>query len=160
MMLMRTLRFTLLVAFLSLALVVPPMASEVGPQARERVELQPEDLAVISRGRDVYLGHCSSCHGLNLEGQPNWQSPLATGRMPAPPHDETGHTWHHPDWLLFDLVKRGTTAVVGGDYASDMPGYKDTLSDSDIIAALSFIKSEWPEEIRKTHDRINRCADE
>ncbi|WP_170942271.1 c-type cytochrome, partial [Noviherbaspirillum denitrificans] len=69
-------------------------------------------------------------------------------RLPAPPHDETGHTWHHPDSVLFDIVKNGLvpgrTAPDG--YQSDMPAYGTTLSDADITAVLAYIKSTWPSE--------------
>jgi mono/diheme cytochrome c family protein len=98
----------------------------------------------IAQGQAIYAEHCASCHGANLEGQPDWQEPLATGRMPAPPHDETGHTWHHPDSVLFNIVKKGTAAVVGGGYESDMPPFEGILSDDDISAVLVFIKSRWP----------------
>lgn len=87
--------------------------------------------------------------GLSWQGQPNWRERLAHGRLPAPPHDETGHTWHHPDVVLFDLVKNGLvpgrTAPLG--YQSDMPAFGSTLSDEQIVAVLAYIKSTWPPEI-------------
>ena len=73
----------------------------------------------------------------------------------APPHDKSGHTWHHPDAQLFDLTKRGPAAVVGGSYESDMPAYAGILSDEDIVAVLSFIKSTWPGKTQRRHDDIN-----
>ena len=72
----------------------------------------------------------------------------ADGTLPAPPHDVTGHTWHHGDQLLFELTKWGPQAVIGSDYKSAMPGFSDTLSDDEIWATLAFIKSRWPDEIR------------
>src|SRR5258706_13794673 len=78
------------------------------------------DPALIARGKVVYAEHCASCHGANLEGQPNWRKPLPNGRLPAPPHDRTGHTWHHSDNQLFDMVKNGTAAMMPG-YETDMP---------------------------------------
>ncbi|WND74459.1 c-type cytochrome [Thalassospiraceae bacterium LMO-SO8] len=119
------------------------------------ITLRPDDAAVVALGRTVYGDHCANCHGTGLEGQANWRERLPTGRLPAPPHDRTGHTWHHPDAQLFDLTKRGPAAVVGGAYESDMPGFAGVLSDDEIIAALSYIKSTWPERIRQRHDDIN-----
>jgi mono/diheme cytochrome c family protein len=58
----------------------------------------------VARGKVVYKEHCASCHGANLEGQPNWRHRLPNGRMPAPPHDPTGHTWHHSDKQLFEMT--------------------------------------------------------
>ena len=119
--------------------------------------LRPGDKDVVARGAEVYAQQCASCHGKNLEGQPNWRSRMPTGRMPAPPHDESGHTWHHNDRLLFRLTKEGPAAVIGNNYQSDMKGYAETLSDRDIIAVLSYIKSRWPSHVRARHDRINEA---
>ncbi len=120
--------------------------------------LMPDDAAVTARGGEIYAEACASCHGDALQGQPNWREKLPNGRMPAPPHDGTGHTWHHPDADLFAITKQGTAALVGGGYQSDMPGYGTILSDGDIVAVLSFIKASWPREIRERHDDINRRA--
>lgn len=98
----------------------------------------------IALGRRVYAEHCASCHGAKLEGQPNWQDPLPSGRMPAPPHDASGHTWHHSDAELFTITKKGIGAVVAA-YESDMPAFEGILSDEEIRAVLAFIKSTWPE---------------
>ena len=128
------------------------------PGGGTAITLRPGDAAVVVHGKSVYGEHCASCHGANLEGQANWRKRLPTGRLPAPPHDRTGHTWHHPDAQLFDLTKRGPAAVVGGNYESDMPGFADVLSDAEIVAVLSYIKSTWPESIRARHDDLNRRA--
>lgn len=103
---------------------------------------QAEQLAL---GRTLYADTCASCHGVNLEGQPNWQTPNAEGKLPAPPHDATGHTWHHGDEQLFAITKFGTAALVGNGYESDMIGFGDTLGDDGIRAVLDYIKSTWPE---------------
>ena len=73
--------------------------------------------------------------------------------MPAPPHDPTGHTWHHSDKQLFDMTKVGPGALVPG-YQSDMPGFEDKLSDADIWAVLSYIESTWPADIRAKQQRM------
>ena len=72
---------------------------------------------------------------------------LDNGRMPAPPHDETGHTWHHADRQLFIITRLGVGGVVPG-YDSDMPAFKDVLTDEQIRTVLAFIKSTWPERQR------------
>ncbi|MDC7696680.1 c-type cytochrome [Vogesella indigofera] len=121
--------------------------------------LQPDDAALVARGKQVYLANCASCHGGKLEGQPNWRERNALGMLPAPPHNETGHTWHHPDEMLFALTKYGVAKVANmPDYQSAMPIYEGTLSDADIVAALSWIKSQWPGEIRAQHDAVNQRA--
>lgn len=112
---------------------------------------------VIDQGRQVYAAQCAACHGAELEGQPDWRSPLPSGRLPAPPHDENGHTWHHPDAVLFRIVKEGTAAVVGGNYESDMPGFADVLSDAEIQAVLGYIKSTWPERERGYQESVSQA---
>ena len=110
-------------------------------------------------GQRLYLENCASCHGANLEGQPEWRSRLPNGRVPAPPHDAAGHTWHHPDRVLVDIVTRGTAAIVGTGYKSDMLGFEDVLTDEDITAVIDYIKSTWPEWIR-TSQESRTLADE
>jgi len=102
---------------------------------------------MIERGAGHYAENCASCQGADLEGQPDWRRRLDTGRMPAPPHDETGHTWHHADQQIFDITKNGLASVVPG-YESDMPVFDGTLSDAEITAILGYIKSTWPERER------------
>ena len=120
--------------------------------------LKPKDSSIVSTGVEVYKKHCASCHGANLEGEPNWKSRKQSGRMPAPPHSEKGHTWHHTDIYLFELTKFGLKRFAGEDYESDMPAYEGVLSDEEIVAVLSYIKSTWPTEIREYHDHLNKQA--
>ena len=121
----------------------------------EVTQPDPRSPSLVARGKVIYAEHCASCHGANLEGQPNWRERLPNGRLPAPPHDATGHTWHHPDKQLFEMVKNGTAGIVPG-YETDMPAYKGVLSDTEIWAILSFIESTWPGEIRTRQQRLNR----
>lgn len=65
------------------------------------------------------------------------------------------HTWHHPDRYLFMVTKYGIEGLIEEKYPNNMPAYKDILSDEEIIAVLSYIKSTWPSEIKKIHDQIN-----
>ena len=113
------------------------------------------DPKLVARGKVVYDEQCARCHGANLEGQPDWRHRLPNGRMPAPPHDPTGHTWHHSDEQLFDMTKLGPGGLVPG-YQSDMPGFKDKLSDADIWAVLSYIESTWPTDIRERQQRMSK----
>lgn len=104
----------------------------------------PRDAARVALGTRVYAQHCAACHGAKLEGQPDWRKRLANGRLPAPPHDESGHTWHHTDRLLFAITRNGLVPPhAPKGYASDMPAFEGKLSDDEIWAALAFIKSHW-----------------
>jgi len=119
------------------------------------ISLQPYNATVVAQGKQIYLESCASCHGVDLKGQANWTERNDEGKLPAPPHDEAGHTWHHGDKILFDLTKFGPAEFIGGDYKTDMPAFEDVLSDEEIIASLSYIKSTWPQDIQKRHDLLN-----
>ena len=125
-----------------------------GP-VRADISLKPDDQNLVVLGKLVYENNCALCHGVNLEGQERWREPDADGYMPAPPHDETGHTWHHPDEYLFLMTKYGLEDIIGQEYPNNMPAYRDILSDEEILASLSFIKSTRSREIRLQHDKIN-----
>ena len=95
---------------------------------------------------------CDSFHGAQLEGQPDWRRPGEDGIFPAPPHDATGHTWHHDNRLLFDYTKLGGKALMEArgvaGIKSGMPGLGDVMSDDGIWDVLAYIRSTWPERIR------------
>ena len=119
-------------------------------------QLRPEDEDLSRLGAAIYAQNCASCHGAGLEGENDWQSGNADGSLRAPSHDETGHTWHHADELLFWITKFGTAQGAGIEgFQSSMPAFEDSLSDREIIAVLSWIKAQWPDEIRERHDMLN-----
>jgi mono/diheme cytochrome c family protein len=132
------------------AFVLLPLAAN-----SQEAMLPYKNQGAIARGQVIYADNCASCHGVKLEGEANWRERDTDGYLPAPPHDETGHTWHHPDAQLFMLTKKGTEAIVGQGYKSRMPGFEETLSDTDIIDVLAFIKSTWSARIQDIHNRRN-----
>jgi mono/diheme cytochrome c family protein len=130
---------------------------EMLPQESNRVVLRDKDADVVALGREVYASYCASCHGAQLEGQPDWKVADADGLRPAPPHDASGHTWHHDGNALFDLTKYGLAKVIGDpDFQTNMPAYEGVLSDAEILAVLSYIKSTWPAPIRARHDEMEK----
>ena len=122
------------------------------------ISLQHKDRAVVDVGKAIYAENCASCHGVVLEGQANWRQRDIEGYLPAPPHDERGHTWHHPDSYLFLMTKYGIEEMIGKSYPNNMPVFEDKLTDDDIIAVLSYIKRTWPDRIQLKHDQINARA--
>ena len=96
--------------------------------------IDADDAEQVALGRVIYSEQCASCHGEALEGEADWRGRRANGRLPAPPHDASGHTWHHTDEVLFRLTKYGPAALAGGHYESDMPAYEEILSDREICA--------------------------
>ena len=93
----------------------------------EAARIDPDDPAQVALGRRIDAERRASCHGAHLEGQPNWRERRPDGRLPAPPHDASGHTWHHPDDVLFDITKEGVTAHAPPGYRTDMPAFGDAL---------------------------------
>lgn len=89
----------------------------------------------IATGAELYAENCAGCHG-----EPGVSAPPLEG---APPHDETGHTWHHADRMLFEWV------LDGPPLAERMPAFRGMLSEEQVLAVLAYIKSRWPEEIQK-----------
>lgn len=135
----------LLAAVLAIAVSGCGGTSETG-------EADPEVLAL---GEEVYQTYCAACHGPEGEGQPNWQQRGPDGVYPAPPHDSTGHTWHHADSDLIEIIRLGGQAVYGSDQLqSGMPAFGDVLSDGEIRAVLEYIKTFWGEEERAFQERV------
>jgi mono/diheme cytochrome c family protein len=117
-----------------------------------------DDPQRIAAGAPLYARHCASCHGASLQGQPDWKTPLASGRLPAPPHDDTGHTWHHPREVLFGVTKFGLVPPYApAGYASDMPAFGRILSDDEIWNVLAFIRSRWSAAVRAKHAELERA---
>lgn len=143
------------ITMLVMAAMVAVLWIELRPRAGRA---DPNDAAQVAQGRAVYAAHCASCHGDNLEGQPNWRERQPNGRLPAPPHDMSGHTWHHPDRVLFDITRDGVAAHAPKGYESDMLAFGRTLADAEIWAVLAYIKSRWPPEIRERQARLSQQA--
>lgn len=114
--------------------------------------LKWRDPAMTAAGRTLYAVNCAGCHGM-----PDGSAALTNVSGKAPPlHDETGHTWQHPDYALFRLVRDGIAVAncVPVD-AELMPKFKGIVSDAELVAILSYIKSTWPDAVRKDHDQVN-----
>jgi mono/diheme cytochrome c family protein len=138
-----------LMAILAATLVLAGCGRQ-GPKA------DPQNADQVATGKRLYEQYCASCHGANLEGQPGWRARKPDGKLPAPPHDQSGHTWHHPDHALFGLVKNGMKPYAGANYQSDMPAFGGTLTDEQIWDVLAYIKSRWPERIQKAQEQMGK----
>jgi mono/diheme cytochrome c family protein len=99
----------------------------------------------LARGAELYLQYCSTCHGVALEGAPDWKQAAPDGSYPAPPHDSTGHTWHHGDAVLLNIIANGGDPA----YNSKMPAFEDSLSTDEMLDILEFIKASWELEQRQ-----------
>ena len=107
----------------------------------------------IVAGAALYAEACATCHGANLEGQPDWRTPGEDGILPAPPHDVTGHTWHHDTPLLLEYTLKGGQAALEArgvkGFKSGMPAFEETLTENEVLDILAFIRSTWPERAQE-----------
>lgn len=114
------------------------------------------DQQQVARGRQIYVEKCASCHGRNAEGAPNWQQPDARGNLPPPPHDDSGHTWRHPDAQLAEMIRDGLRDPFNQTPELTMPPFKGQLSEEEIAAVIAYFKSFWSPEHRRYQEEQNR----
>lgn len=145
--------------FLKIAVVLLPLVlavrfagdsaqaqSSTMPAANGPVAVKPVErwysFQHVSQGGKVFQENCAACHGNQGEGAPEWQQVGADGKYPAPPLNGAGHAWHHPLKMLFHVVKNGSPGGQGG-----MPAWGEKLSNDEMIAAIAWFQSKWPEQI-------------
>ena len=105
---------------------------------------------MIARGASVYAASCATCHGNGGEGQPLWRERNPDGTLPPPPHDSTGHTWHHGDGTLYRIVAQGGQIFDGAGFKSAMPAFQETLNSEEIRAVIVYLKTLWgPAELER-----------
>jgi S-disulfanyl-L-cysteine oxidoreductase SoxD len=114
-----------------------------------------EDSRAVTLGKKIYIGHCASCHGRNLQGQPLWQLMDEYAGRRAPAHDETGHTWQHSDEDIFHMIKYGRFPSAPAGVVSFMPAAGGVLSDREILDVMAFIKARWPIGLRASQAMLN-----
>ena len=107
------------------------------------------DSSQIARGKQIYQQHCASCHGANAEGAANWKTPDENLNYPPPPHNDDGHTWHHPDRVLYEAIRDGIRDPLRPNQPMRMQPFGDKLSDAEIRAVIAYFKSLWTSEHRK-----------
>ncbi|MDH5786199.1 MAG: cytochrome c [Chromatiales bacterium] len=112
------------------------------------------NFAQVSQGGQLFIKHCAECHGAGGEGDPNWRVRDAEGMFPAPPLNGTGHAWHHPQKILFHVIKNGSPGGQG-----KMPAWKEKLSDEEILAIIAWFKSKWPDEVYEAWNQMNQRAE-
>ena len=107
------------------------------------------DPAVVERGAALYGASCMRCHG-GPEGG-------AINDIP-PRHNAVGHTWHHPDCLLEEIVRDGLPARPGAAGTDrEMPAFGNQLDDEDIDAILTYLKTWWTEGQRASQAEVTEA---
>lgn len=110
--------------------------------------------AVAARGQRIYAASCQACHG----------GPVGGAMMDYPPkHNASGHTWHHPDCELLEVITTGSgpmtrmmREMMAPPGAPTMPAWREKLSDDEIDAVLAYIKTMWTPEQREIQERATR----
>ncbi|MCH7569910.1 MAG: cytochrome c [Deltaproteobacteria bacterium] len=127
---------------------VPTLASKVAAERilTPSVEEQSGSTEVLARGAKVYATSCQPCHG-------DRYGKGSIGR--AHPHNEKGHTWHHPDAQLKEWILHGKP----GPGYSVMPGFT-YLGKDDLEAVLAVIKTWWTAEQQEMQADISRRYDQ
>lgn len=116
---------------------------------------QASDADPVAYGGELYQQHCASCHRPDLSGDPDWKMPNDDGSYPPPPHDSSGHTWHHPDRVLIEIIRNGS------DFPqSRMLTFGDKLTENDIEAILDFFKEHWGPEERAYQEQVTEQDDD
>lgn len=129
------------------------------PLSKLRVaQTSPDDPVQIRQGAVLYAENCAACHGGALEGAENWQEPNEDGTYKPPPHDDSGHTWHHSDKVIFEYTKLGGEELFKDfpDIISAMPAFGEDLSDAEIWSIIAFIKASWSEEMRASQETASK----
>ena len=126
---------------LIVVLMLPACSEETTPLAMPPGQRHYES-AQLQRGEEIFNQHCASCHGQDAVGDPNWRQQGSDGRFPPPPLNGSAHTWHHPLAQLRHTIKNG--GPVG---KSNMPAWKETLSDQQIDDVIAWFQSLWSEEV-------------
>lgn len=88
-----------------------------------------------SDGAAVYLTNCSSCHGADGRGLPDMFPPLAHSAV------VTGDPR-----VLIKIVEdgiQGRVVVDGVSYDGDMPQWKGQISDEQLAAVITYVRSAW-----------------
>ena len=90
----------------------------------------PAETEVVARGETLFQTHCSVCHGQAGRGD----GPAAAGLNPKPADLKAEHVDDHTDGDIFWWLNYGIAGTA-------MPGFKDTLSDTERWELIRFIRS-------------------
>ena len=123
--------------------------------AHSHFPITRDSTLMIARGKIIYENYCVSCHQVNLSGAENWEGIDEDGHRKAPPLNGTGHTWHHNDASLHNIIKYGLAKIVK-NYDGKMIGFGDKINDNQVDSVLSYIKSHWEDEIYERQISISK----
>ena len=142
-------------AVLLFSACAPPQHSNFDAGTAGGLGTPKEDALLVQKGEPLYRANCQSCHG----------GPTGGKMMDLPPpHNANGHTWHHPDCQLKEIILNGSgemgeimRQMMGAtEKTPKMPTWKGILSDDDVSAVLAYIKSMWTQEQREFQAKVTQ----
>lgn len=121
------------------------LSDTVKPEAVPTVDPANERLYTAQQNYNKY---CAHCHGWAGDGQPQITIDNAEnlGYHTVPRHDQTGHTWQHPDQLLFEVIKYGIRSPL---HLYPMSPYAENLTDDEIFGVIDYMKGFWTDDQRR-----------
>jgi cytochrome c len=123
------------------------------PVPREAVPTIDPASERLAAGQRNYNTYCAHCHGYAGEGQhpATIEQTQTYGYNLVPAHDESGHTWQHPDQLLFEVTKYGIRNPLN---LYRMTPFGSQLSDDDIFGVIDYMKTFWTDEQREYQQQL------
>ena len=100
------------------------------------------DAKAVRLGKPIFQKHCSSCHGVNGEGEA--AIPMAIRRdnyLTAPALNGTAHAWHHSDENLMDTIMEGSPRT------KRMTAWKHLFDKKTVTNVIAYIKNWWPDDL-------------
>ena len=121
------------------------LSDTVKPEAVPTVDPANEELYLAQQN---YNKLCAHCHGWAGDGQPQVTIDNAEqrGYHTVPRHDSQGHTWKHPDQILFEVIKYGIQAPTN---LYPMSPFDEQLSDDEIFGIVQYLKQWWTDDQRQ-----------
>lgn len=123
-----------------------------GPDSEIAKSAHDATIPAARTGAELFAANCAACHGPGGEGAPSWHIQNSDGTLPPPPLNGDGHTWHHPDGLLYRIVSQGGKHLEDPrdtGFTSAMPAFGDRLSHDEIVAVLTYVKSLWGDKTKR-----------
>lgn len=109
-------------------------AADVRPEA----DASEPGLVTAPDGEQIYMARCLSCHQMNGQGVPGVFPPLVESEW------VTGEKTPLIGIVLHGVM--GEMEVNGVTYSGAMPPWGSYLTDEDIAALLTYIRSSWGNE--------------
>jgi mono/diheme cytochrome c family protein len=149
-----------LLFFIVLSLTISACQSQNTSDLSSPDTVKPEAVPTIDPANEqLYLAQqnynklCAHCHGWAGDGQPplTIESTEQHGYHIVPRHNSTGHTWQHPDQILFEVIKYGVQAPTN---LYPMSPFDEHFTDDEIFGIIEYIKQWWTDDQRRQQSTL------